>query len=289
MALHHSYADDTVLYMDFEVKSRANLITTVDKLERCMQDVVTWMGDNRLKLNTGKTEAVIFGAGQHVSRNIDIRVGEATVTPSQSLRNLGVIIDKDMHVTQQISTTCRATYYNLRRINKIKRYMNGNALKMVVHSIITGRLDYCNSLYFGLPQCQTKKLQCVQNSAARLITNTGRREHITPVLKALHWLPIRSRTEYKTLIIIFKSLLGVGPSYISDLLQWYVPPRPLRSKSTPALIPVNSRGVKLNRRLLSAGAANLWNNLPKRLRTIRDLPSFKRHLKTHIFSKTFHV
>ena len=81
-----------------------------------------------------------------------------------------------------------------------------------------------NSLLFGLPEYQINRLQKIQNHAARLVTKTPGNMHIIPVLKHLHWLPIRQRIEYKPLLHVYRTLSGQGPSYMSDLVQQYIQP-----------------------------------------------------------------
>ena len=102
-----------------------------------------------------------------------------------------------------------------------------HATELLIHSLVISRLDYGNGLLYGVPDKLLDKLQRVQNVAARVVVKASRYDHITPILKSLHWLPIRYRTEYKLLLLTFKALHHLAPSYLTDLLQLYRPTRTL--------------------------------------------------------------
>ena len=115
------------------------------------------------------------------------------------------------------------------------------------------------------------------------------REHITPYLKQLHWLPVRSRLQYKLLLLVHKALNGLAPPYIKELLKLYVPARNLRSSSGNLLKLPSTKTVTYGERQFSYGATELWNNLPSSFRTMNSLPLFKKTLKTYFFVKAFYI
>jgi len=104
-----------------------------------------------------------------------------------------ITIDIDSHVTiaDHVTAVCRAAYFQLRQLRLITRSLTVDAAKMLVQSFITCHLDYCNALFRGITDTLLRRLQSVQNAAARLVTGTRRRDHITPVLRQLHWLPVK--------------------------------------------------------------------------------------------------
>ncbi len=150
---------------------------------------------------------------------------------------------------------------------------------------MTSKLDSCNSLLYGLPECDIVKVQRVQNTAARLVLRIPRHEHITPALVELHWLPVRQRIVYKILLITYKALHDMAPEFITNLIQRYVPTRSLRSASACRLVVKRTLTKTYGDRSYVSAAANLWNDLPITIRQAPSLSVFKSHLKTHLFKQ----
>ena len=121
----------------------------------------------------------------------------------------------DSHINQ----VCKTAFYHIHNIRRISKYLSQESLKTLVHAFVTSRLDYCNSLLYGLPKYHISKLQRVQNAAARLVTNTKKYDHITPVLFNLHWLPVFYGIGFKILMLTFKAIYSMSPSYISNLVS----------------------------------------------------------------------
>ncbi len=162
-----------------------------------------------------------------------------------------------------VNMLCKSGYYHLRNISRIKKCLSYDALQTVIHALISSRLDYCNSLLAGVPHCVLQKAQYLQNSAARLLSSTKKYEHITPVLKSLHWLPVRCRIDFKILLLTFKALHGKAPKYISDLLVFRIA-RPSRSSSqnyllVPLRLTVSHLGIgRFQSMLLACGMLCPW-------------------------------
>ena len=154
-----------------------------------------------LKLNTDKTEVIMFSS-PHNSKHIEdlsVTVGDSKVKQSVKVKNLGAIFDSNMNMEDHVNSVCRSCYLHLRQIGRIQKYLTIDASKQLVTSLVISRLDYCNALLYGVSQTLVNKLQIVQNTAARIITRTLRYDHITPVLKELHWLPVQYRIQFKIL------------------------------------------------------------------------------------------
>ena len=184
---YHSYADDTQLYVHYGRNCDISMRDAIAKLENFITEIGQWMTHNCLKLIQDKIEWLIFNGGA-ISKNVTLTVGEHNIKQSAHVRSLGVKLDPEITIEPQIADVCKSAYYHLNQINKIKKYLTEDSTKTLVHSLVTGRLDYCISLYSGLTSNAVHRLQLAQNSAARVITKTNRHHNITPILHKLLWL-----------------------------------------------------------------------------------------------------
>uniref|UniRef100_A0A8C5HYQ9 Reverse transcriptase domain-containing protein n=1 Tax=Gouania willdenowi TaxID=441366 RepID=A0A8C5HYQ9_GOUWI len=228
---YQSYADDTQLYLSLNPDDHGPIEVLCD----CLEKVNCWMSENFLQLNHDKTEVIVFGNKEKrtaVSKYLESR----SLKAKDQVKNLGVLIDSDLTFSSQIKSITKTAFYHLKNISRVKGLMAQKDQEKLVHAFISSRLDYCNGLLTGIPQKSIKQLQLVQNAAARVLTRTKRSEHITPVLKSLHWLPVSLRIDFKVLLLVYKSVNGFGPEYISDMLVRYEPSRSLRSMDTDQIV-----------------------------------------------------
>ena len=286
----HSYADDTQLYLSFS-PTKAEGFHALSCLTKCVSEIELWMKANLLKLNTEKTEILVLGTKSVIRKYQldDFRVGLSSISPSETVRNLGSIFDPVLNMACHVTSLCKSAYYHLYNLGKVRKCLSKGITEKLIHAFVSSRLDYGNSLLYGINSCLLDKLQCVQNSAARLLTGTKKYEHISPILAKLHWLPVRSRIEYKILLLTFRALNNIGPQYIRDLLNIYTPPRNLRSIDKHVLVVPNSKMKTAGDRAFSCIAPRLWNGLPEDIKSSRTLENFKSKLKTYLFKKSFNV
>ena len=147
--------------------------------------------------------------------------------------------------------------------------------------------DYCNSLYSGISQSNLNKLQRIQNSLARVITNTSEYQHITPTLKKPHWLPIKQRIDYKVCLVTYKILKNQQPTYLYNSLSFPSHSVSTRSSDSLVLSIPYVRSSLGKRAFFSVIRPRLWNSLPPDTRNSNSLPTFRSRLKTHLFKIAF--
>ena len=144
-----------------------------------------------------------------------------------------------MSMLPHVNNACKSAFYYLRTISHIRKYLSTQTTEILIHAFVTSKLNHRNSLLYNVPKNVIKKLQSVQNAAARLITRSRKCHHITPILLDLHWLPVSERIKFKILLLTFKVLHQQTPPYILDLITRYLPSRSLRSSSTLSLNPLS--------------------------------------------------
>ena len=180
---------------------------------------------------TAKLSVLVIGSKfAHTSPDVSsITIGDVIVDAIESARNIGMVMDNTLSMVMQVSSVCKSAYAHLCNIAQIRRYPTQDATAPLVHSLVTSRLDNMNSLLHGLPDYQLNKLQHIQNHATKVVVRKKKCDHVTPILKSLHWLWIPYRIEYKLLLITYKCLHGLASKYLSEWLEKYVPGRLLHS------------------------------------------------------------
>ena len=278
----HFYADDTQLYISF---SSTDSDQSLRHLSSVLDQVYSWFCSNRLSVNPSKTEYLLIGTVQQRAKicNSSVHFQNLVLTPTHTARNLGVIFDANLDFKTHISSICRSSFYQIRQLRQIRSSLDRSSAIILANSLVHSKLDYCNSLLYGLPASSTIRLQYVQNSLARVVCKSSRRQaHTSALLKSLHWLPVTQRIKYKIALLTFKTLHHGKPAYLSDLISPYKPSRNLRS-SDANLLAVPFIRTELGKRSFSFAAPTVWNNLPPDLRSCSVVSTFCSKLKTYLF------
>ena len=289
----HSYADDIQLYCRLSSNNPEECMSSVAEMNTCIDRVRTWLLKNKLMINDAKTEVQMFGNKRAMASlkdlQVNITVGESSIAPSTSCRNLGIILDPQLKMDKQVTAATKAAYYHLHRIRRIRPFLTRAACEKAIFANVTSRLDYGNALLLGCTDTTKRRLQLVQNHAARvLMCQRDRRAHITPVLKHLHWLPIDSRTKYKNLVLIHNAMHRTeSPAYLCDFISIYSPLSSLRSAADHLTLNLSVFKSSTGQNTFTHKAFKLWNELPLTMRAITCSVAFKRQLKTHLFKQAY--
>ena len=286
----HGYADNHGLKTNFfpvpEYEAKA-----IADTEKCLTDIKTWMDQNRLCMNNAKTKFILFGSRQQLKKCLtkNLSANGEEISQSKCIKYLGTWMDQELSFRQHIMNKCRLAMLNIQWIKLIRNILNEDTTHTLVLSLVMSHLDYCNAIFYGLPEVDLKRLQRVQNVAAKLVLSKSCRDSVTKCMLHLHWLPIKSRIEYKILILTHKCVYGEAPKYLTDLItKWGVTWEGLRSAEMVNMLEVPYTKCKtFGARSFESAAPHLWNNLPNEIRGIWIHETFKKSIKTYLFKSTY--
>ena len=200
-----------------------NVASALDKLSHCLEDVKRWLSTNKLKLNPDKTELIVFGSKsprEKLNHSFPVNILSNIISPVDAVRNLGVWFNSDFSFSCHVMKVCKVCFAHIRDLKRLRGHLTHEAALMAANSLVESRLDYCNSLFRGHSALDLCKLQHFQNSdsLSTIVANTTKYSHITPVRKALHWLPIKYRSIFKTAVLVCKFLHNGNPKYVESFL-----------------------------------------------------------------------
>ena len=195
----------------------SNFVTDIKSINKDLLKIASWCCHNSLLINPEKTRLLVFGTHQMLKRlPADFRVTllGKSVTPVSSARDLGLHLDPTLSYDEQITNTVSSCIGSLCQINRVKHLLDTKTLENVVKALVFSRLYYCPTVWSSTSKKNIKKLQGVQNFAARVISGKQKYDHITPVLRELNWLPVSSTLMYNVGTLAFKCLKVLAPGYL---------------------------------------------------------------------------
>ena len=236
-------------------------------INRCFSKIAEWMHDHFLCLNASKTKILIVMPAT-CRESVIVRgtfIENKCVRFVTSAKNLGVILDDELSFKGQITAVVKSCYYTIRKLRKIKSFLTYEHLRTLVSACVFSKLDYCNSLYYGIDSSLLNKLQSVQNSAVRLIRSKENCDCATvdSYLRRFHWLPVRERIIFKVLLLVHKYLNGNAPATLSQLFEFVTSTRTMKLKHL-------RNTTVYGDRVFSSCGAKLWNLIPLGIRMESD-------------------
>ena len=275
--LSSSYADDTNTRIKLSLQFQYHNISC--RIPQLLKDVNKWMGSHFLKLNTDKTK-IIFLHPTNLKSVVKIKgffYENQCIRFSDVVKLLGVYIDENLTFDEHVSTIVSSSFYHLSNIAKIRRYLSQADTEKLIHALISTKLDYCNSLLFGVKSSTLASLQSVQNRAARIVLGLKSNASVTDnMLKDLHWLKIEERIVYKILLLTHKFFINCSPAYFNERL--------IIINHDERLLNVWYHTSVSGRRSFSYAAPRLWNCLPQEMRLLNNTDMFKSRIKTVLFT-----
>lgn len=288
------YADDSQLYIAFNVLNAADVSDKILCVEQCLVEVKLWMVQNFMKLNEDKTEFVLLGKKSVVRCCSDLTLSfsdydiKQTTFEKDTAKSLGVKIDSDLSMKRQIGDVRRKAYWTLSNLGNFGYFLTEDLKISMVKTLILSKLDYCNALYAGINKSEVRKLSDTIDSAIRFIFNIKDwAVDLKEYYKKTHILPVELRIKYKVCLLVHKALEGSSPPYIRQLIFFYHEQPNKQSLRAFAdkrlLLRLPTKETKISRRLFAYQAPLWWNALPTNIRHCRDTVTFKRDLKTLYF------
>ena len=202
------------------------------------------------------------------------------------LKNASIVFRRLISLSQHTKAVSKSSFYHIRALKQIRGSLDDSNVCTVATALVSSRLDYANSILYGIPAKHISRLQRTQNTLARVVTGTGFTDSSSSTLKRLHWLSIDARIKFKIATLTFKALNTGNPPYLASLLHRHNPSRALRSASSNILSVARSN-LSFGSRAFRSAAPTVWNSLPPHVRSCTTLTTFRKHLKSHLFQSSF--
>ncbi len=276
---HLFYADDLQV-----VVTGTSVADCQHNVTSCVHEIRSWLTSNGLAFNDSKTKLLCFSPAaksSFLSTTFSFTVGSSLCSSDSSVRDLGVILDDTLSMDKQITNLTKTCFSKLKNLWRIRRYVSFETAKSLVHAHVISRLDYCNSLLLKCNTTQIASLQRIQNCAARFVFSRTDKCSTTEMLIKLHWLPVKKRLLFKIATVIHNTLYSENSTFMRELIkiQSSVSSRRTADRLIPQLF-----HARIGGKAFSNYAPILWNNLPERIRSLKEHNSFRIQLKTYLFS-----
>ena len=276
-----SYVDDTKVYLSFSSKGIDSCLT---KVTEDLRLVAAWCCNNKLLINPSKTKLILFGMRQLLSKIPDVRVpflGQ-NLAPLPLVKDLGIILDSNLTFNEHVNTLTSSLISTLCQISKVRHLFSKSVIFTILNCLVlSSKLFYCSTVWSGTFKQNIHKLQLVQNFAARVLTNTRKFDHISPVLRKLGWSSIKHLLLVRDVTQLYKIVNGLAPSYLNSCNNKRTGTHSYNSRFRENLDVPMCRTATAQRSFYYR-SINTWNSLSASARNSKTLTSFKRAAKLEL-------
>ena len=274
------YADDTLMYVCHE-----DISTIENYLNEDLKSLNTWLSDNLMKVNVSKTKIMLLGTPSKtgIIDNINVFMNGNKLENVSTYKYLGVLIDANLKWKEQINNVCRKVCSALGIMRRIKPFVPQSSLITIYNTMILSHFDYGMVIWSNCGETNLSRLQKLQNAAMRIILGMPFRTHINDMLKALHFMDIKSRINYTTGCMMYKVLNDLAPSYLNNSFQKVNTIHDLNTRSSNAgdLYIPRIKSYYGKSAFQHKGSV-LWNVIDKSIRNANSLMCFKIAFKKEL-------
>jgi len=276
------YVDDTKIYMSFNVKDCDDAVAAVNE---DLHNIRNWCFQNGLLLNPEKTKLIVYGSRQMLEKLPEFHISllGKELVPADFVKDLGVTFDKYLTFNEHTINTVSSCISTLAQISRVKHIFK-NELITIINALVFSKLYYCSSVWSNMTMSNVNKLQKVQNFAARIVSNTRKYDHITPVLKKLKWLPVKNYLYYRDATLAFKCMTGLAPNYLCNKFICRGDVSKINTRNSQLLnIPLFK--TTTGQRSFLYRVVNIWNNLPTDIKLCKNVAGFKIKLRKYLLNE----
>jgi hypothetical protein len=281
-----SYADDIQLYASVKVD---DIDTLLNKIQLCVNEISRWLTGSQLVFNAGKTELLICGTRQQLSKlpnDISITIDGSVIKPSKCVRDLGVWLDPHLTFKDHVNKVTRSALLYLRVISRQRHHLNDKCTSLLIHSLVFTRIDYCSSLFYNINQCELVKLQGIINYAARVLKKMRKSDDVRHVITMVKWLRMKQRIQHRIGCLMYKILNTGKPHSLAELFKPCSSTVNTRRSCDPYLLNIPLVRTVLGERSFKRCGATVWNMLSPEAHSSSNSGAFARNSMELLFSQS---
>ena len=279
-----SYVDDSKSFLSFSVSTMDRSLTAI---EEDLEGVFEWCCNNSLLINPDKTKMLVVGSRkllQQLETRPKLKFIGKTLIPVTEVKDLGITLDSYLTYNEHIQALSSSCLSKLGQISRVKHIFDESTLAKIIDTLVISKINYCASVWSNTSDMNIKKIQLIQNCAARLITGLSKYDHISSTLESLNWLPMKEHLLYRDTILTFKCINGLAPSYLCDKFEKRneIHDRDTRNNKK---IQIPQYHTTCGQRTFKYRATKIWNALDEQLKSINSVNLFKSKLKLEFLTK----